>query len=218
MRKLVLTALIGLGLMVEGGLAKAQKADTAYLHTIQERSWKIVQKLNLPEQKKALKVRDVIADQYIALNEVYTARDQKVKALKQNTALPKDEVEKQNTQIKDWTTAETQKLHQAYLKQLHKNLNEEQIVAVKDGMTYGVVPLTFNAYQQMLPNLTQEQKDQIYKWLVEAREYAMDAESSEKKHAWFGKYKGKINNYLSAAGIDMKQAGEDWAKRVKENK
>ena len=34
-----------------------------------------------------------------------------------------------------------------------------------------------------------------------------------KKHAWFGKYKGRINNYLSAAGYDLKKEGEDWQKR-----
>jgi hypothetical protein len=82
-------------------------------------------------------------------------------------------------------------------------------------MTYNVLPITYNGYMQMLPNLTEEQKIQIMAWLVEAREKAMDAESSEKKHGWFGKYKGKINNYLSAAGINMKQAGEEWQKRLK---
>jgi hypothetical protein len=45
-------------------------------------------------------------------------------------------------------------------------------------------------------------------WLVEAREIAMDCGSSEEKHYWFGKYKGKINNYLSAEGYDLKKAEE----------
>ena len=70
----------------------------------------------------------------------------------------------------------------------------------------------------MLPDLTETQKAQILTWLTEARELAMDADTSEKKHAWFGKYKGKINNYLSAQGIDMKKAGQDWEKRIKEAK
>jgi hypothetical protein len=67
-----------------------------------------------------------------------------------------------------------------------------------------------------LPNLTAEQKEKIYGWLVEARDIAMDQGSSEKKHAVFGKYKGRINNYLSAAGYDMKKEGEAWQKRIKE--
>jgi hypothetical protein len=44
----------------------------------------------------------------------------------------------------------------------------------------------------------------------------MDAESSDKKHAVFGKYKGRINNYLSAEGYDLKKATEEWQQRIKE--
>jgi len=49
-------------------------------------------------------------------------------------------------------------------------------------------------------------------------EKAMDAESADKKHAVFGKYKGRINNYLSAAGIDMKKEEAAWQQRIKERK
>ena len=86
---------------------------------------------------------------------------------------------------------------------------------MKDGLTYGVLPKTFQVYQEMLPDLTAEQKRQILAWLTEAREQAMDASTSDEKHAWFGKYKGRINNYLSKAGIDMKQAEKDMQARKK---
>ena len=68
----------------------------------------------------------------------------------------------------------------------------------------------------MIPALTKSQKDQIMVWLVEAREYAMDGESSEKKHWWFGKYKGRINNYLSAQGYNITKEREEWEKRNKQ--
>ena len=45
-----------------------------------------------------------------------------------------------------------------------------------------------------LIKLTDEEKQQIMAWLKEARELAIDAESSKKKHEVFGKYKGRINN------------------------
>ncbi len=88
-------------------------------------------------------------------------------------------------------------------------------------MTYGVLPITYRGYLDMLPSLTDEQKKQIKDYLTEAREHAMDAGSSKEKHGWFGKYKGRINNYLSKAGYDMKKAGDDWEKRrklLKENR
>jgi hypothetical protein len=85
-------------------------------------------------------------------------------------------------------------------------------------MTYSVFPKTYAAYVDMIPSLKQEQKDKIYNWLKEARELAMDEGSSERKHAVFGKYKGRINNYLSAEGYDIKKEGEEWQKRIKMEK
>jgi hypothetical protein len=61
----------------------------------------------------------------------------------------------------------------------------------------------------MLPNLAAEQKDRVMALLVEAREIAMDAGTSEQKHAWFDKYKGKINNYLSVQRFDLKKASQE---------
>jgi hypothetical protein len=49
-------------------------------------------------------------------------------------------------------------------------------------------------------------------WLVEAREIAMDGSTSDEKHAMFGKYKGKINNYLSKAGYDAKKGKQNLKK------
>ena len=88
---------------------------------------------------------------------------------------------------------------------LSRELTPAQVDQVKDGLTYGVVNVTYNAYMKMYPDLTAEQKGQLKSWLVEAREIAMDQGSSREKHAVFGKYKGRINNYLSKAGYDLKK-------------
>ena len=82
-------------------------------------------------------------------------------------------------------------------------------------MTYNVLHVTYSAQLDMIPTLKEEEKAQIYAWLVEAREYAMDAERSKKKHEAFGKYKGRINNYLSKRGYNLTKEREEWAKRVK---
>ena len=76
--------------------------------------------------------------------------------------------------------------------------------------------LPYAGYNDMLPNLTEAQKEYIYNALVEAREHAMDGGSSKEKHAWFGKYKGRINNYLSKQGYDLNKESTDWHKRVEE--
>jgi hypothetical protein len=108
------------------------------------------------------------------------------------------------------------KLRQDFFEKLAGELTPEQIEKVKNGLTYNVLPITFGVYQEMLPDLTDEQKRQILAWLTEARDLAITAGSSDKKHECFRKYKGRINNYLSKQGIDMKKAGNDLAERKKQ--
>lgn len=187
--------------------------DTAYQRVSNQRADKIVATLGIAHADSALKVRDIIATQYRRLNEIQSQHDAAVKSTKEKWKDDKPALTAELKKIEDSNNQTMDKLHSGYLSALSAYLAPQQVNQVKDGMTYGVLPLTYRVYNDMLPNLTTEQKTQIMAWLVEAREHAMDAGSSEKKHQWFGKYKGRINNYLSSAGINMKQAEEEWKKR-----
>ena len=192
--------------------------DTAYTRVITQRAAKIVNTLGIADSSASLRVRDMIADQYRALNTIYTDRDSAVKLLKSQPGADKPSIDSGRKNVEAVTAKKLDQLHNQYLKRLAVLLTQQQIDLVKDGMTYNVLAITYRAYQEELPSLTETQKAHILADLTEAREHAMDAESSEKKHAWFGKYKGRINNYLSAEGIDMKKAGDEWQRRIKEKK
>lgn len=183
-----------------------------------QRAEKIAAALKLDDPAKAARVRDLIAQQYADLSVIHSARDAAIKAAKEKGATDKTAGMEAMKVARDSATAAQDKLHPEYLARLAVELTPAQIDQVKDGMTYGVAPLTFRVYQEMLPNLTDGQKSQLLAWLNEAREHAMDASTSEEKHAWFGKYKGRINNYLSKAGIDMKQAEKEMSERNKSAK
>ncbi|GGE49645.1 uncharacterized protein DUF3826 [Pedobacter psychrotolerans] len=186
-----------------------------YEKAITERAGKIVMGLGIADQRKSDKVRDIIKDQYSNLNDIHSARDLKVKQIKEQQK--DNKVERDSALAKENRNTETalSKLHKKYMAKLSAQLTTDQVDLVKNGMTYNVLPITYKAYQEEILTLTEEQKKQILVWLTEAREHAMDAESSDKKHAWFGKYKGRINNYLSAAGYDLKKEGIEWEKRRK---
>ncbi|ARS39670.1 hypothetical protein CA265_08405 [Sphingobacteriaceae bacterium GW460-11-11-14-LB5] len=186
-----------------------------YTKMITERSAKIVANLGISDAKKTEKTTVIIRDQYSNLNDIYAARDARVKAIKEKNK--DNKVVRDSALAKDARLVETSlaKLHKKYISKLSAQLTNEQVDLVKNGMTYNVLPITYKAYQEQILTLTEDQKKQILIWLTEAREHAMDAESSDKKHAWFGKYKGRINNYLSAAGYDLKQEGIEWEKRRK---
>lgn len=191
-----------------------ENRDPKYVESIVNRSQKIVDKLGLTDVKVAKDVCNIIANRYFELNDIYEIRDAKVKNVKESglTGDAKNEALKAAENEKD---AALYRSHFAFPASLSLFLNEEQIEAVKDGMTYGVVKVTYEATLDMIPSLKEEEKVQIYAWLVEAREFAIDAENSNKKHAAFGKYKGRINNYLAKRGYNLTKEREEWAKRVK---
>ena len=191
---------------------QAQEINEEYQKKIIDRSAKIVNTLGLKDSTNYNTAVKAIANQYFQLNTIQEKSKQLGDSIKK-LSLSKEEFSQAVKQQEEKKSAELGQLHQQFIALLKASLTEEQIEKVKNGMTYSVLPITYAAYQDMIPTLTKEQKDKIYAWLVEARELAMDAESSEKKHAVFGKYKGRINNYLAGAGYDLKKEGEEWEKR-----
>lgn len=192
-----------------------EEQEAAYTKTITERAEKIIVPLGISNPEVATKVRDIMVQQYRSLNDIHTAKDNKLKSAKELKETNKEQAEELAKNAENEAAAGLYKLHFDYLSKLMLHLSETQVEQVKDGMTYGVLPITYKGYCDMVLGLTDEQKRQIKVWLIEAREHAMDAGTSDEKHKWFGKYKGRINNYLSAAGYDMKKEGEEWQKRIK---
>src|SRR5262249_23382373 len=109
-------------------------------------------------------------------------------------------------------------LHDKFIASLAAELTPQQVEKVKDKMTYNKVQVTYDAYVEIVPNLTEPQKQKLLEMLKEAREEAMDAGSADEKSAIFKKYKGKINNYLTSEGHDVKQAYKVWGEKQKVKK
>jgi hypothetical protein len=177
---------------------KTEGQDPKYLETIKGRAQKIVDGLQLTDAQKAENVRNIIANRYFLLNDIHAKYDKKTQ--------------------QDALYAELYKHHFELASALAIYLTEEQIDAVKDGMTFGRLKRDYQAQQDMIPTLKEEEKAQILIWLKEAREYAMDAADSKGKHFWFDKYRGRTNNWLSARGYDLKKEREAWQKRIDEQK
>ena len=185
MKKIILISLLLVFGWLSAGAVDLNKdnRDPQYVESIVKRSQKIVDKLGLTDVKVAEDVRNVIANRYFELNDIYEVRDAKVKKIKESglSGAAKDDALKAAEYEKD---AALYRSHFAYPANLSLFLDEKQIEVVKDGMTYGVV-------------------------------FALAAENSDKKHAAFGKYKGRINNYLAKRGYDLTKEREEWYKRVK---
>lgn len=194
-------------------IADQQQQD--YLKVITTRSEKIIDVLGITDTHKYNTVLNELIRQYSCINKIHEKSKEVIDKIKQQ-ALSKEETEEAIKKQEEKKNEQLKQRHAKFIAQLKTSLTEDQVDKVKDGMTYRVFPITYAGYLDMLPSLTEEQRSQIYAWLKEARELAIDAESSEKKHAVFGKYKGRINNYLSKAGYDMKKESKAWQERIKE--
>ena len=199
MRKVLYVALLSLFTITASAQValKTEGQDPKYVETIKARAQKIVDGLQLQDAQKAENVCNIIANRYFLLNDIHAKYDKS-----QQDALQ----------------AELYKHHFELASALAIYLNDEQIDAVKDGMTYGRLKRDYNAQLEMIPTLSDFEKQQILIWLKEAREYAMDAADSKGKHFWFDKYRGRTNNWLSSRGYDLKKERDAWMKRSEEQK
>ena len=175
--------------------------DPKYVETILDRSRKATDELGITWTPSGRNVLNIICNRYFKLNDIYSERDS---------------LKKTNRQLAEaLCDSRLYRSHYGFLADLSMYITPEEIDKVKDVMTFNVVKVTYDAQCDMIPTLKEEEKQQIMAWLIEARELAMDAESSKKKHEVFGKYKGRINNYLSKRGYDLTKEREAWYERVK---
>ena len=198
MRKVLVFLICLVSLDTLGQVAlKTEGQDPKYVETIKGRAQKIVDGLQLKDSKKAENVRNIIANRYFLLNDIHSKYGKDKQAERD---------------------AELYKHHFELASALALYLTEEQIDAVKDGMTFGRLPRDYKAQLEMIPSLTDEEKAQVLIWLKEAREFAMDCGDSKQKHFWFDKYRGRTNNWLSSRGYDLKKERDAWMKRIEDAK
>lgn len=186
--------------------------DPNYVETIMQRSKKVTDALNISGTEKGEQVLNIVANRYFKLNDIYAERDSLKAVAKTMTGEEKKRKMEYAEMLKD---QKLYKSHFGFIADLSVYLTDAEVETVKDVLTYNVVNVTYKAQCDMIPTLKEEEKVQILAWLKEGREYAIDAESSKKKHEAFGKYKGRINNWLSKRGYNLTKEREEWAKRVK---
>ncbi len=194
--------------------APVGKADeAAYTRTIEKRADDVLGELRLNELAIAGRVRGIVIDQYRGLRSLHDARDAKVAqiladgTLEGPTKVARIEAERAST--RNAAAA----LNDRFLARLAADLSPTQVESVMDKMTYHKLQVTYNGYLEMLPKLADEQKRAVFEILKKARDEAVYAGSSEEKTAIFGRYKGRVNNYLSSEGYDLKLAAKEWADR-----
>ena len=160
-------------------------AEAAYTQTIEKRVADILAVLNLSDPVRSARAHDLLVARYRALRDWHDANNAKLKHASPDQA----------AQIR----ASLKAGHDRFVASLSEVLTPAQVERVKDQMTYNKVKVTYDAYCEIVPNLTDRQKQRMLELLKEAREEAMDGGCAEEKSAVFNRFKGKINNYLHSS-------------------
>lgn len=182
------------------------------LVTAQEKAIQVMDKLSLANDSVRENIQIVVTNRYLELREIHQNYDERNKKI-ENAGLSKED-----------TAIELERSYYQYNSDLYRSrfgyeawlsfyLNDEQVETVKDAMTYNLFHVRYDDFLDLLPNLTESDKNRIYHWLVEAREFSMDFETPRKMRQMFTKYRGRINNYLSGRGHDLRKATEEQKAR-----
>lgn len=177
-------------------------SEASYTKAIEGRADDILKILALTDTNKISVVHDAIVAQYRALKAWHSANDPLLKSSAGDT----NAIASMKASLKT--------IHDGYIAKLSENLTPAQVDQVKDKMVYNKVQVTYNAYCDIIPQLTDAQKAHILEVLKQAREEAMDGGSVNEKSAIFKKYKGRIANYLSKEGVDEAKARKEWFART----
>ncbi len=181
--------------------ASPSDLEAYYTSLIEKRTEEILAPLALNDAAKSNEVYEIIIRQY----RVMRARDVLIDA--QLEATGKDDNYANRVGLLE---ADSKALHDYFFERLSKLLTPEQVDKVKDKMTYNKVKVTYDAYNSIVPGLTDADKAKIMDLLKEAREKAVDGGSASEKSSIFQVYKDQINDYLNAHGHDVAKAYKEW--------
>lgn len=178
----------------------------------QRKAEKVLDELSITSDSIREKVQLVIVNRYLELREIHLKYDERNDEI-ESTQLSKEEKAMELERSYYQYNSDLYRSRFGYIAWLNFYLNHEQVEAVKDAMTYNLFHIRYNDFLDLLPNLKDAEKNRVYHWLIEAREFSMDFETPRKMRQMFTKYRGRINNYLASRGYDLRIATEDQKKR-----
>ena len=115
-------------------------------------------------------------------------------------------------------SAMPKEVHERLMKGLRRVLTEEQVEQILDKYTVGKVAFTMKGYQEIVPDMTEEETAFILEQLKLAREQAVDYKSMKQISAIFKAYKTKIELYFYEYGRNWRQMYKDYAEKRKAEK
>jgi Protein of unknown function (DUF3826) len=213
---------VGILMALAGGLAAAAGAadlptaspagaiDDAMRKRIDQKAARIVESLKLTDAGKAATVKAITSDWLAVMMTWHREHDAELNRLwgewnKARSVVPKDEFPGEVIAHRiDAVYASLKPAYEDYMKRLSAELTAEQVDAIKEGWSRSPgMTRTYNAYLEIVPDLTAKDKEAIKARLLMAREAAMLTDADKEIVATYKRHKVKVEQYVGAL---------EWAK------
>ena len=218
----------GILMVLAGGLAAARRAedpttatsDEAMQKKFDEKAAKIVDSLKVTDAGKAAKAKTIVSDWLAVMTTWHKEHDAELNRLwgewnKARAVEPRDEFpgEVVAHQI-DAVYASLKPAYDEYIKRLSAELTAGQIDALKESWSRSPgMTRTYNAYLEIVPDLTAKDKEVIKARMLMAREAAMLTDADKEIVAIYKRHKVKVEQYVGA--LEWTKLHRAYAERVK---
>lgn len=99
-----------------------------------------------------------------------------------------------------------------------EELDASRRLAIKNGLSANHYRINYDAFLDLVPGLTAEQKKYIHEQLAEVCDEAILLNSGREKGELFIERRGRINNYLSREGYDLKALSVERNERIRQGR
>jgi hypothetical protein len=190
----LLLAIAALAAMPSNGLAQpmpsaAVAEDPANNAVAEKRSSGIMATLKLNDAEQAARVKQYIVNFILMLKNVYEGKTPPAGDAKRAALLKARE--------------------ELYAGMSVEKLTAEQQLVVKNGLSANHFKINYDAFIDLVPKLTDEEKAYIHAQLAEVCDEAVLLNAGTEKGELFHKTRGRINNYLSKRGYDLKALSQE---------
>lgn len=209
-RPRLITVLLSLALSCSALVPAAAAPDEATQQRADTKATRLLGILKLADAAKGERAKGILRDWYITMWDWHQENDPKLKELwtqwnQARAVVPKDEFPAEVIAHKiDDVYASLRPAYRTFVEKLSAELTPEQVDAIKERWSRSPGKMrTYNAYLEIVPDLTEEQKKVILDRMDRAREDAMLTDADKEIVAIYKRHKVKVEAYVGTL---------EWAK------
>lgn len=196
------------------------RADSDTQKRVEAKTSRLLESLKLEDAGKAARVKTIFGEWLVTLWDWHQKNDPQLKELwaqwaQSRSVVPKDEFPGEVIAHRiEEVYSSLLPAYEAFIERLSKELTAEQIDALKESWSRSPgMRRTYNAFLEIAPDLTEEQKQVVLSHMMRAREAAMLTDADKEIVNIYKRHKVKVETYIGS--LEWAKLHRAYAKRGK---